>query len=75
MHVQGHEQEKFVEEGDSHDHYCPTLDPSLDGSGRKTTTIVLVMDHEHFIPTSFPKYSLSGSVGNADYVFPYIYMH
>ena len=32
-------------------YFCPALDPPLDGSGRKTTT--LVRDHEHFIPTKF----------------------
>ena len=54
-------------------YFCPALDPPLDGSGRKTTT--LVRDHEYFIPTKFHKYPLSGYVGKADYVFPYIYMH
>ena len=54
-------------------YFCPALDPPLDGSGRKTTT--LVRDHEHFIPTKFRKHPLSGSVVKADYVLPYIYMH
>ena len=52
-------------------YFCPALDPPLDGSGQKTTTFV--KDHEHFIPTKFGKYPLSGSVVKADYVFPYIY--
>ena len=34
-----------------------------------------VPGHEHFIPTKFRKHPLSSSVVNADYVFPYIYMH
>ena len=50
--------------------FGPALDPPLDGSGRKTTT--LVRDHEHFMPTKFRKHPLSGSVVKADYVFPYI---
>ena len=54
-------------------YFCPTLDPPLDGSGRITTT--LVRDNEHFIPTNFRKYPSIGSVGKADYVFPYIHMH
>ena len=33
------------------------------------------MDLEHFIPSKFRKYPSIGSVGKADYVFPYIYMH
>ena len=65
---------KFVEEGDPQvTHFCPALDLPLDGSGRKTTT--LVRDHEHFIPTKFCTHPLSGSAVKADYVFPYIYMH
>ena len=51
----------------------PRPESPLEGSGRKTTTTV--RDHEHFIPTKFRKYPLSGSVVKADYVFPYIYMH
>ena len=54
-------------------YFGPALDPPLDGSGRKTTT--LVRDHGHFIPTKFRKHPLSGSVVKADYVFLYIYMH
>ena len=54
-------------------YFGPALDPPLDGSGRKTTT--LVRDHEHIIPTKFRKHTLSGSVVKADYVFPYIYMY
>ena len=41
-------------------YFGPALDPPLDGSGQKTTT--LVRDHEHFMPTKFRKYPLSGSV-------------
>ena len=40
-------------------YFGPALDPPLDGSGRKTTT--LVMDHEHFIPTKFRQNPSSGS--------------
>ena len=40
-------------------YFCPALDPPLDGSGRKTTT--LVRDHEYFIPTKFHQNSSSGS--------------
>ena len=50
-------------------YFGPALDPPLDGSGRKTTT--LVRDHEHFMPTKFRKHPSSGSVVKADYVFPY----
>ena len=53
-------------------YFGPALDPPLDGSGRKTTT--LVRDHEHFMPIKFRKHPLSGSVVKADYVFPYIYI-
>ena len=35
------------------------MDPPLDGSGRKTTT--LVRDHEYFIPTKFHQNPSSGS--------------
>ena len=68
-------QQKFVEEGDPPPvtYFGPALDPPLDGSGRKTTT--LVRDHEHFMPTKFRKHPLRGSVVKANYVFPYIYMH
>ena len=52
-------------------YFGPALDPPLDGSGRKTTT--LVRDHEHFMPTKFRSNPLRGSVVKADYVFPYIY--
>ena len=38
-------------------------------------TTTLVRDHEHFIPTKFRKYPSIGSVGKADYVVKYIYMH
>ena len=54
-------------------YFGPALDPPLEGSGRKITT--LVKDNEYFIPTKFCKHPLSGSVVKADYVFPYIYMH
>ena len=37
----------------------PALDPPLDGSGQKTTT--LVRDHEYFIPTKFHQNPSSGS--------------
>ena len=39
-------------------YFGPTLDPPLDGSGRKTTT--LVRDHEYFIPTKFHQNPSSG---------------
>ena len=54
-------------------YFCPALDPYLDEYGRNTSTHVC--SHEHFIPTKFRKYPLSGSVLKADYVFLYIYMH
>ena len=40
-------------------YFCPALDPPLDGSGRKTTT--LVRDLEHFIHTKFHQNPSSGS--------------
>ena len=40
-------------------YFCPALDPSLGGSGRKTKT--LVRDHEYFIPTKFHQNPSSGS--------------
>ena len=40
-------------------YFCPALDPPLDGSDRKTTT--LVRDHEYFIPTKFNQNPSSGS--------------
>ena len=40
-------------------YFCPTLDPPLGGSSRKTTT--LVRDHEYFIPTKFHQNPSSGS--------------
>ena len=40
-------------------YFCPALDPPLDGSGRKTTT--LVSDLEYFIHTKFHQNSSSGS--------------
>ena len=39
-------------------YFCPALDPTLGGSGRKTTT--LVRDHEYFIPTKFHQNPSSG---------------
>ena len=73
LHVAFRSKEEVRWRGPSVTYFCPTLDPPLDGSGRKT--IILVRDHEHFIPTKFHKYPSIGSVGEADYVFPYIYMH
>ena len=40
-------------------YFCPALDPPLDGSGRKTTT--LVRDLEYFIHTTFHQNPSSGS--------------
>ena len=40
-------------------YFCPTLDPPLDGSGRKTTTLVRVL--EYFIHTKFHQNPSSGS--------------
>ena len=40
-------------------YFCPALDPPLDGSGRKTTT--LVRDLEYFIHTKFHKNPSSGA--------------
>ena len=40
-------------------YFCPALDPPLDGSGRKTTT--LVRDLEYFIHTKFHQNPSSGS--------------
>ena len=54
-------------------YFCPTLDPPLDGSCRKTTTHV--RDYEHFIPTKFRTYPSIGPVRTADYVFSYILVH
>ena len=50
---------KFLEEGDPLTYFCPALDPPLDGSGRKTTT--LVRDLEYFIHTKFHQNPSSGS--------------
>ena len=50
-------------------YFGPALDPPL------ADTLMHVRGHEHFIPTTFYKHPLSGSVVKADYVFPYIYMH
>ena len=54
-------------------YFSPALDPPLDRSCQKTTT--LVRDHKHFIPSKFRKYPSISSAGKADYVFQYIYMH
>ena len=40
-------------------YFCPSLDPPLGGSGRKTTT--LVRDHEYFMHTKFHQNPSSGS--------------
>ena len=40
-------------------YFCPALDPPLDGSDRKTTT--LVRDLEYFIHTKFHQNPSSGS--------------
>ena len=40
-------------------YFGPALDQPLDGSGRKTTT--LVRDHEYFIPTKFHQNPSRGS--------------
>ena len=40
-------------------YFCPALDPPLDGSGQKTTT--LVRDLEYFIHTKFHQNPSSGS--------------
>ena len=34
-----------------------------------------VWGHEHFIPTKYRTYPLSGSEVKADYVFPFMYMY
>ena len=41
----------FLKKGTPVTYFVPTLDPPLDGSDRKTTT--LVRDHEYFIRTKF----------------------
>ena len=43
----------FLKKGTPVTFFCLALDPPLDGSGRKTTT--LVSDHEYFTPTKFHK--------------------
>ena len=47
-------------------YFGPALDPPLDRSGRKTTT--LVRDHEYFIPTKFHQNPSSGSGEEVEYV-------
>ena len=51
----------------------PPLDPPLGGVCRKAYK--QVRDYEYFISIKFRKHPSSGSVGKADYVFQYIYMH
>ena len=48
-------------------------DPPLGGVCRKAYK--QVRDYENFISIKFRKHPSSGSVGKADYVFQYIYMH
>ena len=65
---------KFVEGDPLHvTYYGAALNLLLGGSGLKTTT--LVRDLEYFIHTKFHKHPSCDSVVNADYVFPYIYIH
>ena len=52
---------------------CPALNPPLGGVCRKAYT--QVRDYEYFISIKFRKHPSSGSVGKADYVFQYVYMH
>ena len=49
----------FLKKGTPVTYFCPALDPPLDGSGRKTTT--LVRDLEYFIHTKFHQNPSSGS--------------
>ena len=49
----------FLKKGTPLTYFCPALDPPLDGSGRKTTT--LVRDLEYFIHTKFHQNPSSGS--------------
>ena len=49
----------FLKKGTPSDLFLPALDPPLDGSGRKTTT--LVRDLEYFIHTKFHQNPSSGS--------------
>ena len=49
----------FLKKGTPVTYFCPTLDPPLGGSGRKTTT--LVRDHEYFMHTKFHQNPSSGS--------------
>ena len=51
----------------------PPLDPLLGGVCRKAYK--QVRDYEYFISIKFPNHPSSGSVGKADYVFQYIYVH
>ena len=51
----------------------PPLDPPLGGVCQKAYK--QVRDYEYFISIKFRKHPSSGSVGKADYVFQYIYMH
>ena len=68
---------KFFEEGEPPpprpgDLFCLALDLPLGKYGQNI--FMHVLGHEHFIPTTFRKHPLSGSVVKAGYVFPYIYM-
>ena len=49
----------FLKKGTPVTYFCPALDPPLEGSGRKTTT--LVRDLEYFIHTKFHQNPSSGS--------------
>ena len=49
----------FLKKGTPLTYFCPALDPPLDGSGQKTTT--LVRDLEYFIHTKFHQNPSSGS--------------
>ena len=67
------EEEVFLKKGTPGDLFCLALDQPL---GQIWPNILMhVPGHEHFILTKFRKHPLSGSVVNAGYVFPYIYMH
>ena len=49
----------FLKKGSPVTYFCPTLDPPLGGSGRKTTT--LVKDHKYFMHTKFHQNPSSSS--------------
>ena len=67
------EEEVLWRRGPSLTYFDPALDLTLAGFDKKINTNV--WGHEYFNPTKFGKYPSSDSVVNADYVFPYIYMH